>query len=191
MGFATTIQGINSAALGLFALYLLGRGDVSLPVIAIPGISGIKYLYLSSGNGKKEWAHYLSWFLTTPIMLSLIFSVNSYPLISSAVLIAANQIMIGAGYMATIQKNRDECYKWFWLGCFAFLPILYQLVQFESGIPLIILTVLLWSLYPVVWYLEREQMISKDIEKVSYSFLDFTSKAGLVILYMIETGLKF
>lgn len=191
MGFATTIQGINSASLGLFALYLLGRGDVSLPVIAIPGISGLKYLYLSSGKGNTEWAHYLSWFITTPIMLSLIFSLNSYPLISSAVLIAANQIMIGAGYMATIQTTKEESYKWFWLGCFAFLPILYQLVQFESGIPLIILTILLWSLYPVVWYLEREQMISKDIEKVSYSFLDFTSKAGLVVLYMIDTGLKF
>jgi len=58
----------------------------------------------------------------------------------------------------------------------------------EKGIPLIVLTVVTWSLYPVVWALFRKKLITWSSRNIGYSFLDFTSKAGLVILYLIEKG---
>jgi bacteriorhodopsin len=185
MEFSKQIQSMNAGLLGLFSFYLIGRGDVGAEVIAIPAISSSKYVLLAiTKESTSEWAHYLAWFLTTPIMLYLIFSLNNMPLNRMAVLIAMNQIMIGSGYMA---EGKDA---WFWFigGCFAFLPILYEFAILEKGIPLIVLTVVTWSLYPVVWALFHKKLITPGTRNISYSFLDFTSKAGLITLYLIEKG---
>jgi bacteriorhodopsin len=186
MEISKQIQGLNAGLLGLFSAYLIGRGDVGVEVIAIPAISTSKYVLLSNTKGSDtQWTHYLSWFLTTPIMLYLIFSLNNMPFNRMAVLIAMNQLMIAAGYMA---EGKDP---WFWFigGCFAFLPILYELAILEKGIPLIVLTLVTWSLYPIVWALFHKKLITWSSRNISYSFLDFTSKAGLVTLYLIEKGL--
>lgn len=186
MEISKQIQGLNAGLLGIFSAYLIGRGDVGAEVIAIPAISTSKYVLLSTTKeSTSEWAHYLSWFLTTPIMLYLIFSLNNMAFNRMAVLIAMNQLMIASGYMA---EGKDA---WFWFigGCFAFLPILYELALLEKGIPLIVLTLVTWSLYPVVWALFHKKLITPSSRNISYSFLDFTSKAGLVTLYLIEKGL--
>ena len=187
-----TIQATNAGLLGLFSAYLISRGDVQPYVTAIPAISALKYIFMSSTKDveKKtaQWAHYVSWFLTTPIMLYLIFSLNNLPLVTMGVLIALNQLMIVAGWFASISKDEKDAWNWFAVGCFAFLPIVYELLTFAKGYSLIVLTLVTWSLYPVVWYLSKKDMIDTSARNISYSFLDFTSKAGLVVLYLNETG---
>ena len=186
------VQFINASLLGIFAAYLIARGDIAWYVIFIPFISASKYFFLSQQEDKtiesNQWAHYLAWFLTTPVMLFLIFKLNNLPLIDSAIYIALNQLMIYSGYIAYTQKNQEKLWNWFTIGCLAFVPIVWQLLKFEEGIPLILLTLITWSLYPIIWYLSHKKLIENPMRNVFYSSLDFTSKAGLVTLYLIEIG---
>lgn len=186
------IQGTNASLLGIFALYLLGRGDISPWIVSIPAISATKYLYLSNKHDRyideNQWAHYLAWFLTTPVMLWLIFSLNELPLLTSLILILLNQIMIATGYLAAEEKDDKKSFDIFVLGCLAFLPIVFQLLSFQKGWSMILITLSTWSLYPIVWYAARSNLISIPERNVSYSFLDFTSKAGLIVAYLLEIG---
>lgn len=191
MDYSKTIQGINSLLLGLFTVYLVGRGDIGPELISIPFISSSKYFFLSNEPdvdlNANQWAHSVAWFLTTPIMLWIIFQYNDLPLSTILPLLLVNQLMIVSGYVAGIQEKESEVWNWFFLGCFAFLPLVYQLVCLEKGIPMIVLTLATWSLYPIAWALPRVNLMSLQIRNVIYSFLDFTSKAGLVLLYLLET----
>jgi hypothetical protein len=85
-----------------------------------------------------------------------------------------------------VAEEEKEVWYWFYLGCFAFLPIVYQLLQFSEGLALVTLTLATWSAYPVVWWADKKKLISDDVRDVSYSFLDFTSKVGIVLLYLRE-----
>jgi len=188
MSMASTVKLTNAILMGLFASTLAIKGE-SLPLIAIPAISASKYAYIyKSPDEVKQKAHYLSWFLTTPIMLWLIFSLNKLPFYMMAVLIALNQLMILSGYLASVATEETLVWRWFWIGCLAFLPIIYQLLQFSEGFALVLLTLVTWSAYPVVWYLSKKNLMNDDIRDISYSVLDFTSKVGLVLLYLAEVG---
>ena len=186
------IQRTNSSLLGLFALYLFGRGDINPWIISIPAISATKYLYLSNRPDRyvdeNQWAHYLAWFLTTPVMLWLIFSINNVPFLTQIILILLNQIMIATGYLAAEEKDDKKSLDIFDLGCLAFLPIVYQLISLEKGWGMILITLVTWSLYPIVWYSVRTNLISVRDRNIMYSFLDFTSKAGLIVAYLWEIG---
>ncbi len=192
MEYSKVIQFVNSSLLACFAVYLMYRGDIPWYLIFIPAVSGLKYLFLSFSEDKtiesNQWAHYLAWFLTTPVMLFVIFKLNHLPFIDSAIYLALNQLMIASGYIAHNETSEQSLWNWFWLGCVAFLPIVWQLLQFEEGIPLILLTLITWSLYPIIWYLSHKGEIGIPLRNVGYSTLDFTSKAGLVTLYLIEIG---
>jgi hypothetical protein len=188
MSIASQIKLTNSLTMGLFSSWLLYQGE-SLALAAIPGISSLKYAYIyNNQDADKQKTHYLAWFLTTPIMLLFIFSLNKLPFDKTVILIAMNQLMIASGYFAATATTDLEVWRWFWIGCLAFIPIIVQLLRFSEGIPLVALTLVTWSTYPVVWYLSKKNLIGDDTRDISYSFLDFTSKVGLVLLYLIEVG---
>ena len=188
MSVATQIKLINSLAMGLFSGYLLVKKE-SAALIAIPAISSLKYAYIyNNQDAEKQKAHYLSWFLTTPIMLWLIFSLNKVSLTTSVILLAFNQLMIVSGYLAATAEKDNDVWRWFSIGCLAFIPIIVQLLQFSEGLPLILLTLITWSAYPVVWYLSKKNLIDDDTRDVSYSALDLTAKVGIVVLYLVEVG---
>ncbi len=192
MDYSKPIQATNSALLGAFTLYLLGRGDIGADLISIPLVSSSKYFFLSNEPdvdvNANQWAHYVAWFLTTPIMLWIIFRYNNLPLSTILPLLFVNQLMIVSGYVAAVQEKEADVWNWFFLGCFAFLPLVYQLVSLEKGFSMILLTLVTWSLYPIAWALPRVNLMSLPVRNVIYSILDFTSKAGLVLLYLFETG---
>ena len=188
MSAATQIKFGNAVLMGAFSVWLLLKGE-SPALIAIPAISSAKYSYIyNNQDANKQNAHYLSWFLTTPIMLWLIFSLNKLSIDKTAILIALNQLMIASGYIAATAKKETDVWRWFVIGCLAFIPIIYQLLQFSNGIPLIILTLITWSAYPIVWYLSKKNLIDDDARDISYSVLDLTSKVGIVLLYLVEIG---
>jgi bacteriorhodopsin len=192
MDWSKPIQATNSFLLGLVGIYLIARGDIGLDLISIPAISCSKYFFLSGQPDEtledNQWAHYVAWFLTTPVMLWIIFRYNNLPLSTIVPLLLVNQLMIVSGYVAQIQKEEKEVWNWFFLGCFAFLPLVYELISLEKGFGMILLTLVTWSLYPIAWALPRVNLISLPIRNLIYSILDFTSKAGLVLLYLFETG---
>ena len=67
----------------------------------------------------------------------------------------------------------------------AFIPIVYFLWNLKEKKHAVILTLVLWSLYPIVWYAKEENKIDSTKENVAYSIMDVIAKVGLVTLLKI------
>jgi len=164
----------------------------------------------SEVNGRQFfYARYVDWFLTTPLLLLDLCSLAYTHSDTTFLMMGCTMLMVAAGYIgAMIPPSADHYiykrYAFFGLGCFFYLPIAFNLMfgivskgsrsaQFlseyqaarETFNKMRWLTVLTWTLYPVVWYLaEGSGTISVDNEVLAYVFLDLCSKSlfGFVLL---------
>ena len=152
------------------------------PALAIiPGIAAAAYSYMLDDNDNTEAYRYSDWILTTPLMLIVILLKAKVALTHIAGLILTNSIMIMAGYKGTKSKDRDERRKWFMLGCLAFIPILWTLSALKATAA-ITLTLVMWTLYPIVWLASEESLITGRTTTILYAGMDVISKVGLVYL---------
>jgi bacteriorhodopsin len=71
---------------------------------------------------------------------------------------------------------------WFIAGCVVFLPILYALYNSKGYRSAVLLTLAVWILYPIVWYLDEQKKISRTTTGITYSVMDVIAKIGLVTL---------
>jgi len=90
--------------------------------------------------------------------------------------------MIGTGYLGAIEKDDSKKRTLFALGCLAFLPIIYIILGMKKAKYAIYLTLIMWTLYPLVWYADEENLVSKNTANISYSIMDTIAKVGLVNL---------
>ena len=88
--------------------------------------------------------------------------------------------MIIAGYLGTKAKSNFETNGYFALGMLAFLPILAVLLQQSKNLIVVYLTVFIWSLYPIVYYLQEHHIVETKYTTVAYAIMDVVAKAGLV-----------
>lgn len=147
----------------------------------IPGISAAAYSYMLNDRDNTEFYRYADWILTTPLMLLAILLKAKVATTHIAGLILANSVMIWAGYKGTKSKDRDERRKWFMLGCLAFVPILWTLSELKAS-AVILLTLVMWTLYPIVWLASEEFLITGKTATIAYAGMDVISKVGLVYL---------
>ncbi|CEM28689.1 unnamed protein product [Vitrella brassicaformis CCMP3155] len=173
----------------------------------ITGIAALAYLCMSldigvssdEGGRSFYWARYVDWTLTTPLLLvdlGLLAGVHYNELIY---VIIMDILMIVAGLIGGLYA--DDPYKgWplFVFGMIVFLPIILSLttsmkekaLSFASDVgarfnQLSVMTVLLWSAYPVVWVIaEGTKVIPVDLEIVLYAILDVSAKClfGFILL---------
>jgi len=104
---------------------------------------------------------YSDWFLTTPLMLIAILGANGVSVTITLGILSADLLMIGAA-----TPNESAKIAYFTIGCIALLPILYTLFIMKKARWAIFLTLVLWCLYPVLWYADEETMVSKSVAKV-------------------------
>lgn len=166
-------------------------------------IAAVLYLAMALKQGfsiihdrPTYWVRYITWFLSTPLLLlDLAFlGSSSLPLVGS--LIGANQLMIATGGVATLSPKPIN-YIWYLVSCGAFLAILYLLLvpyrtQAEAQHPrakkafrkLVSVHVILWTLYPVVWILASTglNVLDQTGEAAGYTLLDLASKVGFGFL---------
>ena len=142
----------------------------------IPGIAAVSYWFMKNDTSNLEFYRYADWILTTPLMLVSILIANGSPLSTILAAVGLDFAMIGAGYKGITEHDMT----WFWYGMAAFVPILYILLAQTKNQLAIYLTVGLWCLYPIVYYLQEIRTLTEEQVTMSYAFLDMCAKIGLV-----------
>jgi bacteriorhodopsin len=148
----------------------------------IPGIAAAAYWQMMHDPSNKELYRYGDWAFTTPLMLVALLSVNKYSTGSILGFVLLDVFMIYSGYKGVKESYTTTKQAWFGVGCLAFLPILYALWNTRQAKWAILLTLVLWTLYPIVWELHEKQQLSNQSTTIAYSVMDVCAKVGLVTL---------
>ncbi|KAJ3339436.1 Opsin Rh1 [Gonapodya sp. JEL0774] len=165
---------------------------------AITMIAAVAYYSMAADYGTVPagarnfyYARYIDWTLTTPLLLLDLMLLAGSDKVSIFWAIFLDLVMIVTGLLGGLAQDN---YKWgyFAFGSFAYLGILYELVYPARALAaakssahgrlfdqLSILTLILWTIYPVVWVLaEGTNTISLELEVGLYALMDVSAKAG-------------
>lgn len=148
----------------------------------IPGIAAWAYWNMIYDKPRLEVYRYTDWAMTTPLMLLAILLANKASLTTIVAVLLADGIMIGTGYLGSQATDNTNKLALFALGCAALVPILYILSTMKKAKYAIYLTLILWCLYPLVWYADEEALVTKQTSNITYSVMDVITKVGLVNL---------
>lgn len=162
------------------------------------------YLSMALGQGRSViegrptvWVRYITWFLSTPLLLLDLTFLGRTSLPITGSLLGANAYMIATGLVATISPDRPIGYIWYIVSCFAFLATVYLLLnqyrkEAERKHPrakqvfhrLLAFHLVIWTVYPIVWLLGNTgfNVIGQGVETMFYTILDLTSKVGFGFL---------
>jgi bacteriorhodopsin len=147
----------------------------------IPAVAAAAYWKMRTDEPNLQKYRYADWAITTPLMLIAIMVASKATHLIVPV-IAADLLMIGAGYLGVQTEDHKKKSLFFALGLLAFAPILYLLLTLKQNKAAIYLTVAVWSLYPIVYFLEDFDHITESDATISFSIMDMISKIGLVNL---------
>lgn len=148
----------------------------------IPAVAAVSYWKMIENPGSQQTYRYLDWSITTPLMLLAILVAAKTSATLIVLIIAADLLMIGAGYLGIQTEDTKKKIAYFATGLLAFVPILYVLLTLKRNKAAIYLTVVVWSLYPIVYFLEDFKHITESDATVAFSVMDMVSKIGLVNL---------
>jgi bacteriorhodopsin len=176
----------------------------------ITGIAAFSYLMMATGEGStlvgdREFYYfrYIDWVFTTPLLLldlALLALVNwrgNVGLI--ATLVGLDVFMILTGLQAGSSTSGFGRGFWFVVSTIAMIVLLYLVYTrlFAAAInrsgavqgvfrTLALLTIVLWSLYPIVWLLGTEGFgaVGSSVEVFLFLILDFLAKIGFGFLLL-------
>jgi len=170
-----------SSAFSIFFITAVIVGFSSSPALAIiPSIACLAYSQIMAHpEDSDRWRH-SDWLLTTPLMLAALLYANEVPITVILPMVACDLLMIVAGYLGTKSKEPMESKGYFALGMLAFLPIIAILLQQTKHKIAVYLTLFVWSLYPIIYYLDEYVKIEKKYSTISYAIMDVISKVGLI-----------
>ncbi len=174
----------------------------------VPLIAASAYFAMATGHGSINvgghiffFARYIDWVFTTPLLL-LDLALLALPNIRGrlglvGVLLGADVYMILTGLISGFLTGPDK-YVWFATSTIAFFFILFVLVRLlgeargRGGAVgklfgnLAILTIVLWTCYPIVWLLGTEGtgLLNIQAEVILYMILDVSAKVGFGYLLL-------
>ncbi len=221
LGLDTSTAVLWIGALAMFAgtlvYFWLGRSvavykeNFFIMAISITVIAATAYLAMALGMGRMEFngeevlvARYIDWLLTTPLIIALLGILARADRSLIATLIGLDVYMISAGFLGAISETLVVSLVWWAIGSVAYLIFLYLLLGALSEAAdeqpddlatvyktLRNLTVVLWSIYPVVWILGGNgfDVLPLVAEEASFVTLDVLSKVvfGYILLSSHET----
>lgn len=177
--------------------------DLTAVLIGTTGIAAVAYLVMALGFGdvtiagtEFELVRYVDWLLTTPLMLLYLGLLARADRWILGALIAVDVVVILAGVGATVTGGTVG-YALFAVGTLAYLVLAGLLVRtlprrasFDnvriegSFTTLRNLTVVVWTLYPVVWLLSATGvgLLLPNTEALVLTYLDLVSKVGFVAI---------
>lgn len=169
----------------------------------ITAIAATLYLIMALGQGvsmidgrQTYWVRYITWFLSTPLLLLDLTFLGRTSLPITGSLLGANAYMIATGGVAAISAKPTN-YIWYIVSCGAFLAVLYLLlkpyrIEAERKYPrskqafsrLLTVHVVLWTGYPIVWILSNTgfNLLGDGGQTAFYTLLDLASKVGFGFL---------
>jgi len=185
--------------------------DFFIMAISVTVIAATAYLAMAMGMGRMTFngqevvvARYIDWLLTTPLLIALLGILANADRSLIATLIGVDVYMIFAGLLGAIADTLFVSLVWWSLGVVAYLVFLYLLFGALSGAAdempqdvsgmfttLRNLTVVLWSIYPVIWILGGHgfDVLPLLAEEGGIVTLDVLSKVvfGYILLSSHET----
>ncbi|KAJ3060241.1 hypothetical protein HK102_009604 [Quaeritorhiza haematococci] len=165
--------------------------------LAITTIAALSYYAMASNEGyvtvndrRIYYARYIDWTFTTPLLLADLGMLAGLGVEKLLWIAFMDVLMVVTGVFGAIDATSAK-WGWFVFGCVFFVPILYALVVDGNQVAaskseghrsvyttLSILTIVLWTAYPIVWALaEGTQVLSLDAEIGIYAVLDITAKS--------------
>jgi len=179
----------------------------------IVGFASVAYLFMALGEGYIivkdgqifQYARYLDWLVTTPLLLMDLAGMAGVGLDDQITLVILDVLMVLAGLAGGVAESDGATLALWFLGCIFFVPIVYDLVfvfpaSAERVGPdaaatygkIMWLTVVLWTLYPVVFFLsEYYTVLGLSGEILAYCILDVIAKCGFgFILLFSREGLE-
>lgn len=169
----------------------------------VTGFAALAYLAMalnvgriSVGDASLFLPRYVDWLVTTPLLVLYLGMLCRPERRVYVSLIVVDVLVIGAGVVAGVLPSPYN-YAAYLIGCVAYVGLLYQLL---SVLPeqatlhgdrvdavftkLRNLTVVLWTLYPVVWLLGPlgTGLLQPGTEIMVVTYLDLISKVGFVAM---------
>ncbi|EMA65721.1 rhodopsin [Halorubrum aidingense JCM 13560] len=169
----------------------------------VTGVAALAYLamalgfgVLSTPGGDLEIARYVDWLVTTPLLLLYLGLLARPPRRVLLGLIAVDLVII-AGGVAAVATTGALSWALFGTAAVAYVALVYGLlvslprsasteadrVRAVFG-TLRNITVVLWTLYPVVWVLAPTGLglLTGSTEMLVFVYLDVVSKVGFVVV---------
>ena len=162
------------------ALFMTFKGQVGLTII--PAVAAIAYYHMLQEPHEVELYRYADWSITTPLMLAAILYANRVPCATIGGLVLADVAMVYFGYKGAVAQDHTVKRRHFFWGCAAFVPIVYFLLISKETKKAVYLTLIVWTLYPIVWYAHEVRFFSDNTTNSLYSIMDVCAKVGLVFL---------
>jgi sensory rhodopsin len=180
------VQIFQTVALSaLFITFAVTLFSDSYWLAPIPGIAAWAYWNMLKHEDQIDMYRYADWALTTPLMLLAILTVNGASVATKLGAVLLDLLMIGAGYYGAVEPDQRKKMQLFLLGCVAFIPILYIIYTMKRAKWAIGLTLVMWLLYPMVWYADETKAVASSTANITYSVMDVIAKVGLVNLLHI------
>ncbi|EGG00698.1 uncharacterized protein MELLADRAFT_50312 [Melampsora larici-populina 98AG31] len=168
--------------------------------LTINFIAAISYYSMASGIGISLshhgarplfWARYLDWLLTTPLLLTDLGLLAGIPIQDIVLLVLSDVVMVVTGLLGAINQSESTKWGYFVMSCIFFVYVVYELATTARRTSYLkssrvgflftaiaVYSMLLWTVYPVVWALsEGSSIISPDLEILFYAVLDVMAKA--------------
>jgi len=136
------------------------------------------------------WARYIDWALTTPLLLLDLAFLAGLNGADITVALVADVIMVLTGLFAAFGGNDGQRWGYYAIGCIAYIVLVWifaiggrrnvalkdsKTVKFYAAIGGF--TLILWTLYPIVWGLgDGGRILSVDAEIIAYAVLDVLAK---------------
>lgn len=171
----------------------------------IAAIASVLYLVMLTGQGEgvfndhnSYWVRYVTWILSTPLLLLELSHLGKTRLSTVGGLIGANTLMLATGFLADVYPKPHNI-TWYFVSCGAYLGVACLLLtsyraEAERNHPgkvgkdsfsrLLTVHLVLWTAYPIVWILADTgiNFIGDGVEAMFYTILDVTSKVGFGLL---------
>ncbi|MFW6458500.1 MAG: bacteriorhodopsin [Halodesulfurarchaeum sp.] len=181
-----------------------GDTDTFYVVLAlITGVATLAYAAMALGLGQLPTKgaifylpRYVDWLITTPLIVLYLAMIARPARRVYVGLVALEVIVIGSGAAAAFTP-RPVHWIAYLIGTAAFVGILYVLLRvlprqaaLQSHRPAAIftklrnLTVVLWSIYPLVWLLGPFgfEVLLVETEAIVVTYLDLLAKVGFVVI---------
>ena len=156
--------------------------------------------YVAEGGQNTVWIRYVTWFLSTPLLIVALTYLGRSTATLTGGLLGANAFMIATGFVATVLPESTPAalhLVWWTISTGAYVAIglaflgrykreaLAEMPNSGSVFDKIVLVhLVLWTAYPVVWLLSPEGfgVVPGPVEAAAFAVLDIASKVGFGFL---------
>ncbi|MGB9964941.1 bacteriorhodopsin [Halobacterium hubeiense] len=168
----------------------------------VTGVAAVAYVLMALGVGALpmdgftvQLARYADWLVTTPLLVLYLAMLSRPPRRTYVGLVVADVVVIAAGVGAALSPVPEK-WAFYVVGCVAYAALVWGLMRTlpaalgDDADPRVDatfttlrnLTVVLWTLYPVVWLLAPTGLgvLQPEMEAIVVVYLDFISKVGFV-----------